>query len=108
MCAQSAAQEDPAAAVIPEVRPRTPWRIAAVQALDGFCLRVRFLDGLEGVVKMSGLVHSPDAGVFSRLADPAVFSQASVVHGAVTWPGEIDLAPDAMYQAIRDNGEWVL
>ena len=108
MCAQSAAQEDPAAAVVPEIRPRMPWRVAEVQVRDWFCLRVRFLDGLEGVVKMSELVHSPDAGVFSRLADPAVFGQAAVVHGAVTWPGEIDLAPDAMYQAIRKHGEWVL
>ncbi len=34
--------------------------------------------------------------------------QAYVKDGAVTWPGEIDLAPDAMYQAIKAQGEWVL
>jgi hypothetical protein len=31
-----------------------------------------------------------------------------VVLGAVTWPGEIDIAPDAMYQALRRDGEWVV
>ncbi len=25
-------------------------------------------------------------------------------HGALTWPGGIDLAPDAMYQRIRESG----
>jgi len=26
----------------------------------------------------------------------------------VTWPGEIDLAPDAMYREIKKAGKWVL
>jgi len=26
----------------------------------------------------------------------------------VTWPGEIDLAPDAMYEGIKATGVWVL
>lgn len=26
----------------------------------------------------------------------------------VTWPGELDLAPDAMHQHIKDYGEWLL
>ena len=28
--------------------------------------------------------------------------------GAVAWPGNLDLAPDAMYAAIKARGEWVL
>lgn len=50
---------------------------------------------------------SPDAGVFAALADPAVFAQVTVEHGAVTWPGEIDLAPDSMHAAIAATGEWM-
>lgn len=26
----------------------------------------------------------------------------------VTWPGELDLAPDAMHRHIKESGEWVL
>jgi hypothetical protein len=26
----------------------------------------------------------------------------------VTWPGELDLAPDAMHAAILAHGEWLL
>ena len=28
--------------------------------------------------------------------------------GTFAWPGNIDLAPDAMYLAINSSGEWVL
>jgi hypothetical protein len=35
-----------------------------------------------------------------------MFEQVHVEHGAVTWPGEIDLAPDAMHQAIQALAEW--
>ncbi len=42
------------------------------------------------------------------LKDDALFRRAYVEHGAVTWPGELDLAPDAMYGEIKRHGEWVL
>jgi hypothetical protein len=54
------------------------------------------------------LINSPGAGVFAALADPKIFAQAKIEYGAVTWPGDVDLAPDAMYSGIRANGEWVL
>jgi hypothetical protein len=82
--------------------------VATAEALSGYRLKVRFLDGTEGVVDMSERVRSPEAGVFARLSDPAVFAAVFVDFGVVTWPGEIDLAPDAMHQAIRETGQWVL
>ena len=85
-----------------------PWRVVEVQPLPNFRLRVRFLDGLEGTVDMVALIHSSTAGVFAPLADPARFAQAFVMHGAVTRPGEIDLAPDAMYAEIKKLGRWEL
>jgi hypothetical protein len=82
--------------------------VAAVTALPGWRLRVRFNDGLEGEVDMDREVHSPDAGVFAELADPERFAAVQVEFGVVTWPGEIDLAPDAMHAEIKANGRWVL
>lgn len=108
MFPQSTAKEDSAASLIPEIHPTMPWRVAEARPLEGFRLHVRFVDGLEGRVNMAALVRSPTAGVFAPLADPARFSQVSVQYGAVTWTGEIDLAPDAMYSAIKESGEWVL
>nr|WP_143002361.1 DUF2442 domain-containing protein [Nitrosospira sp. Nl5] len=50
----------------------------------------------------------PTPGVFAALADPEIFAQAHVELGAVTWPGELDLAPDAMHDEIEKNGVWKL
>jgi hypothetical protein len=60
------------------------------------------------MVDISRLVHSPQAGVFAALADPALFRQVTLEYGAVAWPGELDLAPDAMHTAIQKHGEWSL
>jgi hypothetical protein len=46
--------------------------------------------------------------LFEQLRDSSFFSRAAARLGAVEWPGEIDLAPDAMYDEIRSHGVWVL
>ena len=109
MSSQPAAQQDRAAEVIhPTVRPRAPWRVASVEALPAWRLRVRHNDGVAGFVDMAGLVHSERAGMFGALRDPALFGQVFLDLGAVTWPGEIDLSPYAMHDEIAAKGEWVL
>lgn len=88
------------------VGARVPWRVAEVRALSGHRLAVRFVDGTQGEVDASRLVFGSQPGVFERLRDPALFAQVRIEHGAVTWPGDLDLAPDAMHEAIKANGRW--
>jgi len=57
---------------------------------------------------MAELVHSSEAGVFAALRDETLFHQVYLEWGAVTWPDELDLAPDAMYDEIKQHGEWIL
>ena len=104
MLKQSASTQDFPATVT----PRTPWRVVQVEPLEGFRLSVRFVDGTTGTVHLSELIRSPCAGVFAPLVDASLFARVFVDHGAVTWPGELDLAPDAMYAEITKSGEWVL
>jgi hypothetical protein len=108
MRAQPTSEQDSSFTITPVVRPRMPWRVVKVQAFPGYQLRVDFVDGIQGMVDMKALVHSSTAGVFAELADPARFARVFVEHGAVTWPGNIDLAPDAMHAAIKLAGTWVL
>jgi hypothetical protein len=49
---------------------------------------MRFVDGLTGIVDLSALIASSNAGVFARLRDRALFEQVHVEMGAVVWPGE--------------------
>jgi hypothetical protein len=95
-------------ALDPTIVSSMPWRVVQVEVLAHLRLRVTFLDGLTGIVDLSRLVHSPDAGVFAALADPARFAEVGLAYGAVTWPGEIDLAPDGMHEALRQNPIWTL
>lgn len=81
------------------------YDVVEVTPLEHLKLRVRFADGVSGVVSF---MPSHLYGVFESLKDPAMFARAGCEHGFVSWPGEIDLSPDAMYRAIRENGEWVL
>jgi len=34
---------------------------------------------------------------WSRIASPALFSRVSVDYGTVVWPGDIDIAPETLY-----------
>lgn len=81
------------------------WDVIEVIAVRHLLLAVTFADGTKGSVRFEP-AHL--TGVFSALKDPAVFQQATLDAGAVVWPGDLDLAPDAMYNAIKASGEWVL
>ncbi|MGH7784772.1 MAG: DUF2442 domain-containing protein [Candidatus Binatia bacterium] len=87
-----------------------PWRVTSVTALPDARLQVTFVDGTAGEVHMKSFLSNlnVDDTIFEALRDPAVFAQAQVVLGAVQWPNGADLAPDAMYDAIRERGVWVL
>ena len=108
MRTESNAGENSPSALAEEIAPRSPWRVTEVEALPGFRLWVAFADGLTGFVDMSRMVHSPKAGVFAKLADPSLFAQVTIDYGAVTWPGDLYLAPDAMHAAIQEYREWSL
>jgi ribosomal protein S1 len=82
--------------------------LVKVHAISDFKLEVKFVDGLEGVVDLSHLVHSEDAGVFAVLKDEKVFQQVTLEYGAVSWPIGLDLAPDAMYDEIKETGVFSL
>jgi len=81
------------------------WDVSQVKVVGPLQLEVAFADGTRGRV-----VFEPThlTGVFASLQNPEFFNQVGVNEGAVSWPGDIDLAPDAMHEAIRKSGEWVL
>ena len=81
------------------------WDVIKAEATGVLSFAVWFADGLQGVVEFR---HSHLYGVFEKLKDPGFFAQLRVEDGFVCWPGEIDLAPDAMYEAIKRDGRWIL
>lgn len=85
-----------------------PWRLTKVTPLANYKLNVEFVDGTNGSVEMSHRILSDKSGVFTKLKDTQLFNQVYLEYGVVTWPGEIDLAPDAMHDEIKRHGEWIL
>lgn len=81
------------------------WSAVSVKPEDHLVLHVKFVDGLEGKVRFK---KSHLTGVFESLKNEDFFKRVYIDHGIVTWTGELNLAPDAMHEEIKKNGEWVL
>ena len=77
----------------------------ALEILGPRELYVWHVDGTAGRVAFK---DSFFRGVFAHLKEPSLFEEVDVVAGAVTWPGELDLAPDAMHDELNKHGEWML
>lgn len=103
-------ESDRTGEIEPPLKRTVPWRVVTVQPLPGSRLHVEFADGTSGVVELERFLSKKevDGTVFEPLREPEVFASARIVYGAVEWPNGADLAPDAMYDAIRQNGRWVL
>ena len=81
------------------------YDVVKVETLEYLHLKVTFRDGLCGQVKF---VETHLKGVFEILKNPAVFLKVHCKNGFIEWPGDIDLAPDVMYDEIKKNGIWEL
>ena len=81
------------------------WDVKTVRPLDDYQVYVELEDGREGTFDLKPYL---DHGVFRELRDKSDFSRVDVVLGAVTWPGDLDLAPDAMHREIREHGKWIV
>jgi len=81
------------------------WDVVEATVLGSLEFAVTFADGLSGKVK---ILPTHLYGVFEKLRDPDFFKKLRVTDGFVSWPGDIDIAPDAMYREIKSKGTWVL
>ena len=73
-------------------------KIAEATPREDFKLFLRFEDGIAGEVDLSALAGR---GVFAAWRQQGVFDQVRVTEvGAVEWPGELDLCPDALYMQL--------
>lgn len=81
------------------------WDVIEAHVIEPGYFQVKFADGLEGTVRFAPSAYK---GVFAKLRDPVEFNKLYVNGYFVTWPGELDLAPDTMHQRIKESGEWVI
>ncbi len=76
------------------------WDVIEVKPEADYCLFVRFKNGLSGRVRFD---PQELTGVLQPLRDAEFFNRVYIDDGAPAWPGEIDLAPDAIYRQIASE-----
>jgi hypothetical protein len=77
--------------------------VVQVEAVSKHRLRLRFEDGLEGIVDLSKAITF--TGVFEPLTDEAYFRQVRVLpeYGTIGWPNGADLDPHVLYSLVRES-----
>ena len=72
--------------------------IVKVEAKPHYMLHLEFENGEKRVFDMSSYMKKKP---FVQLNDPSLFALASVDYGTVVWPGNIDIAPETLYDRSR-------
>ncbi len=74
--------------------------VVGAAVLREHVLRILFDDGTVGDVDFSAETWT---GVLEPLSDPVFFAQVRVdpEAGTITWPGDLDMAPEPLYEQAR-------
>lgn len=72
--------------------------VVSVEAKADYTLLLEFENGERRVFDMLPYL---DKKPFMRLKGSPLFALASVDYGTVVWPGEIDIAPETLYDRSR-------
>lgn len=76
-------------------------RITSVQVKENYTLSLEFDDGTIGDICVADRLFGP---MFEPLKDPAFFAQvATDQYGAICWPNNADMAPDALHEKISKS-----
>lgn len=73
-------------------------RPTAVKPLEGYCIWIRYSDGVAGEIDLSYLAGR---GVFKEWLSRSFFETVHVtLDGGVAWRQDIELCPDALYMQL--------
>lgn len=77
-------------------------RLLEATSTKGCRIWLRFEDGVAAEVDFSYLLDYD--GIFLPLRDPDFFREVSIYPGGATifWPGEIDVAPETVYERTQE------
>lgn len=68
--------------------------VVRVSPIEDFQLDLVFENGEQRRFDMRPLLSTKP---WTRIANPQIFAMARVDYGTVVWPGEIDIAPETLY-----------
>lgn len=68
--------------------------VVKVEVGADYALQIEFENGENRVFDMRPYLEKKP---FVRIRDASIFAQARVEYGTVVWPGNIDIAPETLY-----------
>jgi hypothetical protein len=81
-------------------------KVADIDVLDDFRLRIRFTDGAVGVHSFADMVAETGA-MIEPLRDPAFFKRVFIECGVLTWPNGFDIDAIYLHDEMKSAGELV-
>lgn len=72
--------------------------VVKVEARPDYSLLLEFENGERRVFDMTPYLEKKP---FAPLKGSPLFAKASVAYGTVVWPGDIDIAPETLYDRSR-------
>jgi hypothetical protein len=76
------------------------WDVKVVRPSENFRIYVEVENGSKGYFDMKPYL---DLGIFKELKNEAYFRTVGIVHGAVTWPNEQDIAPETLLAELQTD-----
>lgn len=80
-------------------------KVSGIRPMEDFFLWIRFSTGEVRVFDLKPLLDSP---AFAPLKDKAVFQGVYIDYGVAVWmDGDVDIAPEYLYQNSIAYEEWI-
>jgi hypothetical protein len=71
--------------------------ITSAEYVGDYRIRFVFSDEREGIADLRTMIFEDPRPVFTPLRELRAFRQFFIEHGALCWPGEVDVAPEYIY-----------
>lgn len=77
-----------------------PWIVKSVKPQEDYTLLLKFNDGSTKIYDMLPLINQEDGGdaTFVPLKNIRLFKKAYKEGDSVSWPGDISIAPEELYE----------